>query len=254
MMRRVDLLPAIHEQRRRERRNLVVVVLAGLGVLLLLVGWWIVLGFQINSAENVLADRQAQNLQLQEQIAELTQFADLETEVQNKKSSLQTVMAGDLDWPALMTEIAMVIPDDVWLTSLSASAGSTEGATAAPTETAPIDIDPREPFGRILFEGRALSMRAVANWLIREETVDEFLAVYLGSATDSEFEGQLIFNFSNTIELGEKAVSGRFQEGDLGDGDFGQDEDDDEDNGDQFDDSRLDEDDDDGFGDEEDDE
>jgi Tfp pilus assembly protein PilN len=219
MMRRVDLLPAIHEQRRLERRNFVVVVVAGLMVLLLLIGWWVVLGFKINSAENVLADRQAQNLQLQQQIAELSEFADLESEVQAKKSSLQTVMAGDLDWPALMTEIAMVIPDDVWLGSLTASAGTTTGATTAPTETNAIDIDPRQAFGRILFEGHALSMRAVANWLIRQETVDEFLAVYLGSSTDSEFGGQTTFDFSNTIELGEKAISGRFQEDDIGEGD-----------------------------------
>jgi Tfp pilus assembly protein PilN len=219
MMRRVDLLPAIHEQRRLERRNFMFVVLAGLMVLVILIGWWVVLGFKINSAENVLADRQAQNLQLQQQIAELSQFADLESEVQNKKSSLQTVMAGDLDWPALMTEIAMVIPDDVWLGSLTASAGTTAGATTVPTETNTIDIDPREPFGRILFEGHALSMRSVANWLIRQETVDEFLAVYLGAATDSEFGGQSTFDFTNTIELGEKAVSGRFQDGDTGEGD-----------------------------------
>ena len=92
-------------------------------------------------------------------------------------------MAGDLDWPALMTEIAMVIPDDVWLTGLEdASAGSTGGATTVPTETNPIDIDTRTPFGRISFSGNALSMRAVANWLIRQETVEDFLAVYLGTA------------------------------------------------------------------------
>jgi len=229
MMRRVDLLPAIHEQRRRERRNFVIVVLSGLLVLLILIGWWVVLGFKINSAENVLAERQAQNLQLQTQIAELAQFADLESEVQNKKSSLQTVMAGDLDWPALMTEIAMVIPDDVWLRSLTASAGTTAGAAPVPTESNPIDIDPREPFGRILFEGNALSMRAVANWLIRQETVDEFLAVYLGAASEAEFGGQIAFGFSNTIELGEDSVSGRFQDGNFGDAD-------DEDSGDTSDD------------------
>lgn len=212
MMRRVDLLPAIHEERRRERRNFLLVFAAGGAVLLLLIGWWFVLGFQIGSANDVLADRQAQNLQLQEQINELQQFADLETEVQTKRSSLQTVMAGDLDWPALMTEIAMVIPDDVWLANLTASAGTTEGANQVPTETNPIDIDAREPFGRITFDGAALSMRAVGNWLIRLETVDEFLAVYLGEASGQEEEsGQTTFSFSNTIELGEKAVSGRFQ-------------------------------------------
>ena len=212
MMRRIDLLPAIYEQRRRDRRNLFFVLIAGVVALLLLVGWYVILGFRVNSARDELAKRQARNVVLQQQITELQQFADLEAEVQNKQAALQTVMAGDLDWPALLTEIAMVIPDDVWLESLTTSAGATEGAEAVPTETNPIDIDTRQPFGRILFGGKSLSMRAVANWLIRLETVDEFLAVYLGSATESEEEGVRTFEFSTTLELGEGAVSKRYQQ------------------------------------------
>ena len=76
-----------------------------------------------------------------------------------------------------------------------------------------IDIDARQPFGRIIFAGKSLSMRAVANWLIRLETVDEFLAVYLGSASLTEDEsGVQIFDFTTTLELGEKAVSKRYQD------------------------------------------
>lgn len=212
-MRRIDLLPSVYAQRRRERRNLLFVILAGILVLLLLVGWYVILGFQVDDAEEQLAQRQAQNVVLQQQITELQQFADLEIEVQNKRAALQTVMAGDLDWPALLTEVAMIIPDDVWLESLTTSAGATEGAETAPTETNPIDIDARQPFGRIIFTGKALSMRAVANWLIRLETVDEFIAVYLGGATStSETGGPQIFEFNSTLELGEKAVSERFQQ------------------------------------------
>lgn len=210
MMRRVDLLPSIYAQRRRDRRNLVIVVLVGLALLLGLIVWYFALGFQVNAAREDHAERQSQNIALSQQIAELQQFQELETEVQNKRTALQTVMAGDLDWPAVLTEVAMVIPDDVWLTSLTTSAGATEGATSVPTEANPIDIDPREPFGRIQFDGEALSMRDVATWLIRLETVDEFLAVYLGSASGGEDGGN--FTFSTTLELGDKAVSGRFQD------------------------------------------
>ena len=209
MMRRVDLLPAIYEQRRRERRHLVFALLAGLVVLLLLFAWYLALGFQVKEAQDDLAERQSRNIALSQQIAELQQFQELETEVQTKRTALQTVMAGDLDWPAIMTELAMIIPDDVWLTSLTTSAGATTGAAVVPSETNPIDIDPRETFGRILFDGSARSMRDVATWLIRLETVDEFLAVYLGSA---ERDDDGIVTFSSTLELGDKAVSKRFQQ------------------------------------------
>jgi Tfp pilus assembly protein PilN len=183
-------------------------------VLLLMFVWWFMLGFQVQRAEDDLAQRQARNAQLSQQIQRLQQFATLETEVQAKRTALQTVFAGDLDWPALMTELAMVIPDDVWLASFTTSAGQTEGAAPVPTETNPIDIEADEPFGRIQFEGKALSMRAVATWLLRLDTVDEFLAAYLGGAErpeEPDDTGIAVVEFTNTIELSEKAVSQRFQ-------------------------------------------
>lgn len=212
MMRRVDLLPPIYAERRRQRRNLGLIAVAGLFVLLLLLGWWLLLGFQINDAEGRLADVQTRNRQLEGQIAELQRFAELAAEVEAKRTALQTVFAGDVDWPALMTEIAMVVPGEVWLTNLTASAGQTEGAAPVGTETAAVRIDTQEPFGRIAFSGSSLSMPGVAKWMLRLESVREFFAVYLNSAVASEEEaGVGVVTFDNTLELGNKAASRRFQ-------------------------------------------
>ena len=212
MMRRIDLLPAAYGERRRERRNVTTALIAGLLVLLLLLGWWFYLGMQINDAEDELAEVVAENRLLEEQIAELQRFADLAAEVEAKRTALQTVFAGDVDWPALMTEIAMVIPGEVWLTTLTASAGATEGAAPVGTETAPVRIDDQEPFGRIAFTGSSLSMPGVAKWMIRLESVREFFAVYLNDASAGEDEaGVGIVSFNSTLELGDRAASGRFQ-------------------------------------------
>ena len=105
----------------------------------------------------------------------------------------------------------MVIPGEVWLTSLQASAGTTEGATPVPTETAPIRISPKSPFGRIQFNGTSLSMPGVAKWLVRAEGVKDFFAVYLGQASEADVSGTLTYPFDMTLELDESAVSGRFQ-------------------------------------------
>lgn len=212
-MRRIDLLPPVYAQRRRQRRNLGLVAVAGLLVLLLLLGWWLLLGFQVNDAENRLVDVQTRNAQLEEQIAELQRFAELAAEVEAKRTALQTVFAGDVDWPALMTEIAMVIPGEVWLTNLTASAGQTEGAAPVGTETAAVRIDSKEPFGRIAFNGTSLSMPGVAKWMLRLETVREFFAVYLNSAAAAEGDeaGVRLVTFDNTLELSNRAASRRFQ-------------------------------------------
>ena len=216
MMRRIDLLPAVYEERRRQKRNLALVIIAGLVVVLLLIGWWFYLGMQISDAEDDLAQVQATNASLQAQIDELQRFAELDAEVQSKRTALQTVFAGDVDWPAILTEIAMVVPGEVWLTNFTASAGSTEGAAPVGTESAAIRIDPKEPFGRIQFTGQSVTMRGVATWMLRLEGVREFFAVYLNNASatrdpaGTSTEPQIV-TFDNTLELSDKAASGRFQ-------------------------------------------
>jgi Tfp pilus assembly protein PilN len=215
-MKRIDLLPQRYAEQRRQRRNLGLVVIAGLVALILLVGWWFLLGQQIGNAEDELAEVQATNAQLEAQIAELQRFAELEAEVQAKRQALRTVFAGDVDWPAILTEVAMVVPGEVWLTNLTASAGQTEGAAPVGTETAEVRISKGQPFGRIQFQGQSLSMPGIARWMLRLESVREFAAVYLNSAVKAEGGEDTaveIVTFDNTLELSDRAASGRFQRG-----------------------------------------
>lgn len=215
MMRRIDLLPPRYVERRRQRRNTGIVVIAALLVLLLMLGWWFLLGGQIAAEEENLATARAENAQLNQQISELQRFADLELELQTKRQALASVFAGDIRWPALLTEIAMVIPGEVWLTSWTSSAGATEGAGTVGTETATVRISNKLPTGRIQFSGQSLSMPGVAKWLIRLGTVRAFSAIWLNSATAAEgAEGVPgLVTFDSTLELGEDALSKRFVEG-----------------------------------------
>lgn len=214
MMRRIDLLPESYAARQEERRSIAMVVVATLVVILLLIVWWVYLGTQVNSARNELAAAQQVNAGLQEDINRLQNFAALELEVQTKTQALRTVMAGDVDWPAIMTEVAMVIPGEVWLTNLNTSAGATEGAEPVPTETNPIRVSQTAPFGRIHFAGCSLTMPGVAKWLIRLNTVKEFSAVWLNTATAPDAATSCPVQFDSTLEMGPRAASERFT-GDL---------------------------------------
>lgn len=213
MMRRIDLLPQAYLEQRRRRRVTASVVIAGLVLLSLLLAYWVTLGVQIGNEENRLGQAQARNQTLQAEIDDLQRFAEMDAEVKSKTGSLATVMAGDVDWPGVLTQVAMVVPGEVWLTNLTASAGLTEGAAQVGTETAPVRVSNQDAFGRIQFQGKSLSMPGVAKWLVRLGSVKEFRALWLNNATEGEEEGgTATVTFDSTLELGGKAASERFQE------------------------------------------
>ena len=210
MMRRIELLPESYLKKQQERRSITMILLAGLLVLLLLLVWWVKLGFDVDSTNDQLAAVQAENQNLRTQIAELKQFAELETEVNEKRQALVAVMTGDIDWPLLLTEVAMAVPGEVWLTSLTSSAGTTEGSAPVGTEGAPIRVSSNTPTGRISFAGTSLSMPGVAKWLIRQEVSKRFEAIFLNDATLTEEFSSDAYDFQSTLELNNNALSERF--------------------------------------------
>lgn len=213
-MRRIDLLPAAYVQRRRERRNVSYVLIAGALVVFLLIGWYFLLRSDIADARDELAGINAQNAALQAEIDELARFAALDAEVKAKRTALQTVFAGDIDWPAIMTEVAMVVPGEVWLDTLTASAGATEGAAPVPSEANPIRLTRQLAVGRVSFTGNSAScMPGVAKWLIRLAAVDEFDAAWLGNASEADSRPgcEPPVTYASTLELNQKALSHRFE-------------------------------------------
>jgi Tfp pilus assembly protein PilN len=212
MMRQIDLLPASYAEKQKERRMLALIIVAGLGVLLALVAYWFLLGGQISSAQSDLAAAQQRNGDLEAQIAELQRFADLEAEVQAKEAALKSVMTGDISWPSVLTEIAMVMPGEIWLTEISASAGLTEGATPVGTETATVRVSDANPTGRVSFRGASLTMPGVSKWLIRLAGTKGFSAAWLNTATETEAAetSTTYVEFDSTIELNNKTLSERF--------------------------------------------
>ena len=211
MMRRIELLPASYQAQRRQHRNVSFIIAGGVVLLALLLGYWLVLGVRIGSSEDELDATSARNADLQAEVDSLQRFADLEAEVKNKQTALTTVMQSDVDWPAVLTEIGMVVPGEIWLTNMTASAGQTEGATAVGTETATVRTTDEQAFGRIQFQGKSLTMPGVAKWLLRLGTAKEFRALWLNNATEEELGTSAVVSFDSTLELNDKAASGRFQ-------------------------------------------
>ena len=207
MMYRFDLLPASYAEKASERRRVGLVAIVGLGLALGMLTWWFMLGSQIKSEKTELAAADARNNELQADIAGLRKYDELALEVRDKAGNLLVVFEGDVAWPSMLNEVAMVTPGEVWLETLTTSAGATEGSAPVGTETAEIRVADGASFGRIQFVGKSTTMTGVGKWMMRLSSVKEFQAVWLNNATKTEATDGVpeFIDFDSTIELNAKS-------------------------------------------------
>ena len=220
MTQTIDLLPRRYAERRHQRQMVGVVAIAGLAALVLLILFWFYLGSQIATAQDDLEAAQATNTKLSTDVSRLQRYGALETSVTTRAADLSTVMANDVDWPSVLTEIGMVVPSNVQLTTITASAGAVEGATPVATETATVRVAKKAPYGRVSFQGSTLDMTTVSEWLQRLGAVPGFQAPYLNDATKASdttastttgtTSPQLV-TFDTSVEMTARMAATRFR-------------------------------------------
>jgi Tfp pilus assembly protein PilN len=108
--------------------------------------------------------------------------SQIEQEKNSRVAALSTVLSTRLAWDRVFREISLVLPEDVWLTSLSAQSPTASGGTAAAVFT---------------INGRTYSHDAVARLLTRLSLVPHLSSVSLqhSSSTDSD-TGRKIVEFT----------------------------------------------------------
>jgi Tfp pilus assembly protein PilN len=192
-MRAVNLLPRDHHQKAVSLPSTPVLVGVCAGVL---VAAGLGTDFMIQSAKVANEQRKLDGLQARVQAlpeapagpsAGATQLAG---EQSARVSALAAAMANRVAWDRIFREFSLVLPDDVWLTTLTAqspasSAASTGGAT--PTQFS--------------ITGRTYSHDGVARLLSRLQVVPDLQNVTLVSSTRDEVAGQSVVQFSIVADI-----------------------------------------------------
>ncbi len=108
--------------------------------------------------------------------------SQIEQEKNTRVAALSTVLSGRLAWDRVFREISLVLPEDVWLTSLSAQSPTASGGTAGAVFT---------------INGSTYSQEGVARLLTRLSLVPHLSKVSLqhSAATDSG-SGRKIVEFT----------------------------------------------------------
>ena len=160
-MSRVNLLPPDILAAQRQRRLAGVVALAGVGVIGLILVFYVLQLGKLSGIRSDIEQQQQSNQSLQSDIDALREFEELRQRAQAKQALLDSVFANEISFSGLLMDVSRVIPSTAALTTMTASAQEptpTVGGTTLLT-------------GRIDVAGLALDYDTIASWLTRLERV-----------------------------------------------------------------------------------
>ena len=227
---RIDLLPReLVTQRvvRRQRGG----IGAGFLVLLAVLGLWYVLeSRQLGEAQDQADQERAVATGLRAQRVELQPLADLEAQIDAADQLKASVYKREIRFSGVMRDISAIVPDDVWLTSMSvafsgdanasgsaASSTTTTPAGGAAATTTPGSPGAGSPVASITFAGTGLEHIDVGGFLRalargpKKGGQQVYLNPYFTSAQKGDKAGQATVTFSASVDLSNAAYSGRFQ-------------------------------------------
>jgi Tfp pilus assembly protein PilN len=196
-MRAVNLLPREQSQRTIKKESLPVLLGACSGVLVAAVlGAMFMMGSgkvaaeqrnldDLNRLYQTLPPAPAGPSPAQQQLA---------GEQSARVSALSTAMTSRVAWDRVFREFSLVLPDDVWLTTLSAKSPISPLTNASTTSGA-------GPPSQFTIHGRTYSHDGVARLLSRLQVVPDLTNVQLESSTLTKVGSQDVVEFSIAADI-----------------------------------------------------
>jgi Tfp pilus assembly protein PilN len=192
----VNLLPPDIQAAQRQRRLAGVVALAGVGVIGLILVFYVLQVGKLAGVNSDIEEQEQTNAGLQNQITSLNEFEALAAQAQSKEQLLNEVFANEISFSGLLMDVSRVIPSTAALTAMTASAQDPVPATGGTTLLT----------GRIDVAGLALDYETISSWLLRLERVRGWVNPWVNSIADAE-NGPI--TYTSGVDLTEAAVTPR---------------------------------------------
>jgi Tfp pilus assembly protein PilN len=192
----VNLLPPEILAAQRQRRLAGVVALAGVGVIGLILVFYVLQLGKVSGIRSDIEQQQQTNQGLQGEIEKLREFEALRAQAQAKQKLLNDVFANEISFSGLLMDISRVIPSTAALTSMNVTSQEPTPTTGGSTLLT----------GRIDISGLALDYQTIADWLTRLERVRGWVNPWVTSIADPE-TGPI--TYSSGVDLTTAALTER---------------------------------------------
>lgn len=163
-MPKINLLPQERNEAAARRRGIAAGVFVALVYLAALALVFVMLKGRETAAEEDLAAQQQRNELLRAEVASLEPYAELRREYEAGLGLVQEALSGDVAWGRVLGDFGRMIPQGVWLDTLSISASepmAEDGEGTAPAS-----------FGAVTTTGQAFGYADVSNWLVVLDSPD----------------------------------------------------------------------------------
>ena len=199
-MRTINLLPPEAAQRATARRKTLGVVALGIvyiALLALVALWW---QGKATDAENDRDAQLAANARIEAEIASLSSVRALRSTYDDGVERLNTALARDIAWGRLLNDLARIIPDRLWITSLTGTQ----------------QLNEENPFllGQVAVTGTAFDYPDASSWL-RVLDAEEWPALgggWVSSTSRATIGESPVVNFTSVASLLDAARSNRVEE------------------------------------------
>jgi Tfp pilus assembly protein PilN len=207
---RVNLLPPEIAEAKRMRR-----VQAGLGAavavsVLAVVGLYYNAHSGVGAAQDQVAQAQADNTRLQQQLTQYQNVTALKDRVSEAETNLQQAMGPQVLWSHVFSDLSLTLPGNVWMTELQAQLGTSDGTSAPGGITGALPS--ADAIGAISLKGSALGHRDVAAMLSSLAKEKGFKDPFFTKASEAVVQNttKKVDEFEMTTNLTSKALSGRY--------------------------------------------
>lgn len=204
-MRAVNLLPRqTVEQRRREQPNAVILVAAigGAAVVLALVAGVLLANRSVDRQRQALSTARAVLAVTPAHHASATTNAfrsSVLTQREQRSLALASAIGKRVAWDRILRRMALVLPDDVWLTDVT---GNVPLQTATPTATTTPGAPPAAPTALVLKGFTYTDQQAsVARLLERLQVVPDLKNVQLQNAQVQKIGRRRVINFQIAADI-----------------------------------------------------
>jgi Tfp pilus assembly protein PilN len=227
-MRAVNLLPREEPKRRNKRMTAGVqlAIVAPFLVVSLLAAGYLLASSKVNDNRATLKALQEALASIPPPVTAPPENAELALQRDQRIAALGAALQSRIAWDRVLRQISSVLPEDVWLTTLTASspqAPAPPPPAPTPTETAPTDAAPTETLGGstttpapvtpppapsaapLTISGYTYSQEGVARFLTRLAVIPELETVKLLQSVQATVSGQFVVQFS--IEAGVRQVT-----------------------------------------------